>query len=220
MVQTLKLPGNRLRQAGIVTTEYMLDTNAINAALDQNIEPARITDRGAVFVTHIQVNELQATKRPERQLALLKALRAIDPAKVSTSAAVWNVSEWGGAQWGDADGRYQPLLSALIARNGGKQNNAQDALIGVTAITRGMTLVTNDADLAASVQELGGRGAIIREVYRVCPRNRLNDCAGRAAPNSHSQTTRPLFSTLLKSFSGFARFHEFFTESAGPGLSL
>ncbi|MEA3197457.1 MAG: hypothetical protein QOF32_1509 [Gammaproteobacteria bacterium] len=136
--------------------EYLLDTNAINAALDQNIEPARIASRGAVFITHIQVNELQATKRSERQVALLEALRAIDPVRVSTSAAVWNVSEWGEAQWGDAHGLYQPLLSALNARNGGKRNNQQDALIGVTAIAREMILVTNDADLAAAVQELGG----------------------------------------------------------------
>jgi predicted nucleic acid-binding protein len=139
-----------------MATEYLLDTNAINAALDQNIQPGRITSRGAVFVTHIQVNELQASKRSERQRALLEALSAIDPAKVSTSAAVWNVSELGGAEWGDANGLYQPLLAALNARNGGKRNNAQDALIGVTAIARGMILVTNDADLAEAVRGLGG----------------------------------------------------------------
>jgi len=52
---------------------------------------------------------------------------------------------------------YQPLLEALNARNRGKLNNAQDALIGVTAIARGLTLVTDDSDLAAAVAERGGQ---------------------------------------------------------------
>jgi predicted nucleic acid-binding protein len=136
--------------------DYLLDTNAFNRSLDLNIDPSTITRRGAVFVTHIQVNELSATRRTDRQLALLEILQKIDPARVPTSAAVWNLSEWGGAEWGDANGLYQPLLAALNERNGAKSNNPQDALIGVTAISRGLTLVTNDADLAATVREMGG----------------------------------------------------------------
>ena len=39
--------------------DYLLDTNAFNRSLDLNIDPSTITRRGAVFVTHIQVNELE-----------------------------------------------------------------------------------------------------------------------------------------------------------------
>jgi hypothetical protein len=61
--------------------DYLLDTNAFNRSLDLNIDPSTITRRGAVFVTHIQVNELSATRRTDRQLALLEILQKIDPSK-------------------------------------------------------------------------------------------------------------------------------------------
>ena len=138
-------------------TDFLLDTNAINAALDKKVDPALFTARGPVFVTHIQVNELRATKNPEgRRQALLDALQKIDPSKVRTSAMVWDVSEWDGADWGDPKLPYQPLLEELNARNGSKKNNPHDALIGVTALARNMTLVTDDIDLGAVVREFGG----------------------------------------------------------------
>ncbi len=135
---------------------FLLDTNAINRGLDQNIEPATITSRGDVFVTHIQIDELQATRRPDRQEALLDALQKIDPTKVPTSAAVWDVSRWNESEWSKPDGVFGPLLYALNARNGSKPNNTQDALIGATAIARGLVLVTNDVDLADEVRKFGG----------------------------------------------------------------
>ena len=138
-------------------TDFLLDTNAINAALDKKVDPAIITARGPVFVTHVQVNELCNTKNPEgRRQALLDALQKIDPAKVRTSVMVWDVSEWDGADWGDPNSPYEPLLAALHARNGSKKNNPHDALIGVTALDRNMTLFTDDIDLAAVVREFGG----------------------------------------------------------------
>ena len=103
-------------------TDFLLDTNAINAAVDKKVDPALLTARGPVFVTHIQVNELRATKNPEgRRQALLDALQKIDPAKVRTSVMVWDVSEWDGANWGASNNSYQPLLAALNARNGSKR---------------------------------------------------------------------------------------------------
>jgi hypothetical protein len=80
----------------------------------------------------------------ERTEALLKVLADIEPEKVPTSAAVWNVSRWNESTYGDSNGLYQPMLAALNVRNGGKANNVMDTLIGGTAIARGLTLVTND----------------------------------------------------------------------------
>ena len=68
----------------------------------------------------------------------------------------WAGAEWDGADWGDPNSPYEPLLAALHARNGSKKNNPHDALIGVTALDRNMTLFTDDIDLAAVVREFGG----------------------------------------------------------------
>jgi predicted nucleic acid-binding protein len=139
---------------------YLFDTSAINAALDRGLDADAFAGRGALFITHVQADELRATRKPPGRLeALLNALEILAPEKVLTSVAVWNESKWGEARWGDSRSHsvYESLVRTLNTRNGSKANNARDALIGVTAIAEGMTLVTNDRDQGAVVRELGGR---------------------------------------------------------------
>src|SRR6266568_7586797 len=143
---------------------FMLDTTVFNRVLDGAVDPASLSSRGKLFVTHVQLNELQATRRSERLKQLLGVFTAIDRERVSTAAAVWGVSEWGGAEYGDADGAYGTMLRSLNARNDSKDNNAQDILIAVTALKRGYTLVTNDRDLAAVFQESGGKAIAFEEL--------------------------------------------------------
>jgi NAD(P)-dependent dehydrogenase (short-subunit alcohol dehydrogenase family) len=52
---------------------FMLDTNAFNRTLDGAVDPASLSSRGKLFVTHIQLNELRATRRSERLTDLLKS---------------------------------------------------------------------------------------------------------------------------------------------------
>ncbi|SRR6266849_1605675 len=143
---------------------FMLDTNAFNRTLDGAVDPASLSSRGKLFVTHIQLNELRATRRSERLEQLLRVFTAVNQEKVSTVAAVWDVSEWGGAEYGDANGAYGAMLESLNSRNGGKENNTRDILIAVTALKRGYTLVTNDRDLAAVLQESGGKAITFEEL--------------------------------------------------------
>lgn len=135
---------------------FMFDTNAFNRVLDSGLDPSFLTRRGPLFVTHIQINELQATTRPERRDQLLKCFASIEQEKIPTAAGVWGVSEWGGAEWGSAEGTYDAMLANLNGMNGGKKNNAQDILIAVTALKHGFTLVTDDNDLAIVLREVGG----------------------------------------------------------------
>jgi hypothetical protein len=100
---------------------FMLDTNAFNQALDSGLEPSLLSSRGALFVTHIQLNELQATKKTDRLSQLLGVFSAVEQETVPTAAAVWNVSEWGGAEWGSADGTYDAMLASLNGRNRSKK---------------------------------------------------------------------------------------------------
>ena len=48
------------------------------------------------------------------------------------------------------------ILYGLNARNRNKSNNDHDALIAVTALTRGMTLFTDDKDLAEELRAHDG----------------------------------------------------------------
>lgn len=136
---------------------FIFDTNAFNEAIDSNVDPSRLSCRGALYVTHVQLDEIQATKKLDRRDALLKVFHAIDQEPVPTSAAVWGVSKWGGAEWGNAGGDYDGMLRRLNRLNGGKKNNVRDILIAVTALKREFTLVTDDKDLATVLEEFGGK---------------------------------------------------------------
>ncbi len=51
-------------------------------------------------------------------------------------------------QWGKDDGLFKKMLESLNRRNGNKQNNGLDILIGETAVRNEFCLVTDDADLS------------------------------------------------------------------------
>lgn len=137
--------------------DAMLDTNVINRVLDANVDPNSLSRVARMFLTHVQINELQATRNEDRLTKLIAAVESIDHVRIATSVAVWGESEWGESEFGGGgDNRFELMLDALNIRNGSKANNARDILIGLTALARGYTLVTNDADLSAVVSEFGG----------------------------------------------------------------
>ena len=158
---------------------FMLDTNAFNRALDSGIEPKLLSGHGPLFVTHVQLNELQATKKTDRLDQLLSVFVSVEQEAVPTAAAVWDVSEWGGAEYGSADGSYDAMLAKLNSKNGNKKNNAQDILIAVTALKRDYILVTDDKDLAAVLLDFGGRAEAFDE-FVARARKQAPDLAGRA----------------------------------------
>ena len=148
-------------------TSYMLDTNAFNRALDARVDPPTLSERGRLFITHIQRNEIQATCNEERLAALLAIFEAVEQENVPTAAAVWDVSEWGAAEFGSDNGSYERMLEALNRLNGNRRNNnAQDVLIALTALKRDYVLVTNDRHLGEVLREHGGRGILYEEFMR------------------------------------------------------
>ena len=96
------------------------------------------------------------TRNETRLEALLSVFTSVEQEAVPTSAAVWSISEYGGAQYGNANGLYDTFLSELNDLNGGQRGNARDTLIAVTALNRNFTLVTNDSDLSTVFQSNGG----------------------------------------------------------------
>lgn len=135
---------------------YMFDTNIFNEILDQEIDITSITN-ASLYVTHIQLNEIQSTKREERRNQLLQTFHEVDKEAIATESAVWDVSEWGNAKWGSENNLYQPILKRLGELNKKKKNNTQDALIAETAIVNNQILVTNDKDLQDVISEFGGK---------------------------------------------------------------
>lgn len=172
-------------------TECMFDTNVFNKILDEQISPETFANRVTVYVTHIQRDEILATRNPDRRSKLAKVFGDIfatseptesfvlghsrlDEAKlggervVPTESAVWDVSRWHEAKWADEDDLYSRLISDLNERNKSKDNNIQDALIAETSIKGGFVLVTDDADLAAVTRKYGGNSISVNELVRRC----------------------------------------------------
>ena len=139
---------------------YMLDTNVFNRVLRDNADPARLPK--PTFVTHIQRDELSATKDSLKREALLKVLDDAEADSIATASAAWDVSNWDESEWGSNDGVWESMLAALNQLNKGRKNNTQDILIAETAIRKGHILVTDDAHLAAVTQQLHGQVMSLR----------------------------------------------------------
>jgi predicted nucleic acid-binding protein len=138
---------------------FMFDTNVFNRILDGKIDVGRFPSSEPYFVTHIQRNEIENTRNPERREALLNTFHGVGHTQVPTESAYFGVSEWGAAKWSAEDGVIEAIIEKLNNKNNGKKNNGLDALIAETAIKNDHTLVTEDRDLREVVLEMGG-GAI------------------------------------------------------------
>ena len=145
-----------IKQSQITMNHYMFDTNIFNEILDQKIDVSSITN-ASLYVTHIQLNEIQATKREERRNQLLQTFHEVDKEAIATESAAWDVSEWDNSKWGSEKSLCQPIAKRLGELNKKKKNNTQDALIAETAIVNNQILVTNDKDLQDVISEFGGK---------------------------------------------------------------
>ncbi len=171
----------------------MFDTNAFNRILDGVISLRTPTDRLVAYATHIQRDEINNTKNPERRAALAQVFldvvadslptdsfvlgvsrlgeaRLGGERLVPTSSAVWDVSRWDQATWTAADNIYSALKADLDKLNGNKPNNTHDALIAETSVKQGYVLVTDDIDLATVTQKYGGMCLSVTELVRCISR--------------------------------------------------
>ena len=134
----------------------MLGTNVFNHLLDGEVDlEILIKYCDEIFITHIQEDELNSTKDQLRKKNLFNTLKKVEPRKIATESAIWDVSRWDEAKWGTA-GYHEQIKSALDIEKC-NVNNTQDALIGETCIVNGYTLITNDKNLADAVANLGGK---------------------------------------------------------------
>lgn len=147
-------------------TFYILDTCIFNriveAVEDYTALPSALVGQ-TLYTTHVQWDELNNTPDISRRHALLSIFVQLSPSQIPTSGSVWGVSKWGMSKWGGGDGlieRMRPVLQALDKRSSRKkrlENQTRDILIAASAITNGLTLVTEDANLRTVVLQFGGQ---------------------------------------------------------------
>lgn len=99
-----------------------------------------------ILKTHIQDDQLADIPNECRREAVAK----VPGHKIPTSAAIWGVSKWNEACWGDSAG---DIKISHIQK--GKPKHSADALIAVTAALHADVLVTHDVQLRKRVEVTG-----------------------------------------------------------------
>lgn len=142
--------------------KYMFDTNIFNRILDGSFDLQGSDDK-VLYATHVQLDEIRATKNIQRRLGLEKLFMEILDEQLPTQSFVLDISRLDEARLGNGE-IYNQILSLLNQRNKRKPNNVQDALIGETALTNGLILVTEDSDLRNVIAGLGGLACTLQEM--------------------------------------------------------
>ena len=112
----------------------MIDTCIFNHLLD-GFYSVDDLPMGEYFITHIQHDELQATKNADRRNELLRTLHVVSPNSEPTSVFVPGVSRLNQACLGNGK-YYSQILSKLDFRKN-KKSNCNDAIIGDTEGKKG-----------------------------------------------------------------------------------
>jgi predicted nucleic acid-binding protein len=146
---------------------YMFDTTVFNHLLRDRINGAGLSRTGRLCVTHVQLNELQATRDPSQRTQLLNVFTAVAAERVPTETAMWDVSEWEEAKWSSEDGLFNRMLESLNHLNSRRHNNGRDILIAETAIRNGFCLVTGDSHLAQVAKEFGAEVMHLNEFLAI-----------------------------------------------------
>lgn len=156
---------NDRANALILPGRYMLDTNVFNLLLDGRYTLPDTPDAGWT-ATHVQRDELAATRNKARKEALLGAMSEVVTELAPTASFAIGVSAIGRAGINDGSGLFQRMQLRLIELDRGKGerrpvNQVRDILIAETALKAGACLVTADRNLAQVMEEFGGRVHLI-----------------------------------------------------------
>ena len=141
----------------------MFDTNISNHVLDRQIDTGLFNKRYHYYTTHVQDDEVCATKDPLRRVNL-KALIE-NTTQVPTESTVIGISRIEMCKISDGD-LYKRLVDELN-RLERKDNNPKDALIAETAIKNGHILVSDDHNLREATMKMGGRAKSLDEFLRM-----------------------------------------------------
>ncbi len=80
---------------------FMFDTTVFNHILRDEVDVTTMPAGDRLFVTHVQLNEIQETKNEAKRSQLLAVFTEVAAQKVATESALWDVSEWDEAKFSD-----------------------------------------------------------------------------------------------------------------------
>lgn len=135
--------------------KYVVDTNIFNKLIDGKVSLSELPADAEFVATHVQLDELNATRNLERRANLRAQFLTLSPVIEPTESIVWDVSRWDQGKWSDENCVADAIKRELDGVNGAKGNNWQDALIAEVAVKNGYGLITGDHDLANVVRKLG-----------------------------------------------------------------
>jgi hypothetical protein len=142
---------------------YMLDTNIFNHALQYAVDPAALAKRGPLIATHVQFQELEATRNTAKRSQLLDLFKLIGPTRMPTENSQFEITPWDEGKWPTDDGFFELMLMELNRLNRSRSNNREDILIAETALRNGWALVTDDADLRRVIRTFNGESLTLAE---------------------------------------------------------
>ena len=153
--------------------KYMFDTVAFNRIVEQDISLKSLIECCEICATHIQRDELNATRDGEKKAKLLESCHWVETrgsadgvGMVPTESGVYGISRYGGARY--SDGSYRKQIQSALDKRKKKANNIKDALIAETAIENGFILVTEDKVLQNVAREHGGDCISFEEFLQCC----------------------------------------------------
>ncbi len=141
----------------------MFDTNIFNHIIEGKIILEQTENVHQYFITHIQQDELNATKNIEKKQELLNIFKIVEQILIPTESALWEISDWDSSKWNEKIGLYNKVLMQLEKEKPHHRGNKKDALIGETAIKTSTILITDDNALRKTVTKLGGRAMSLND---------------------------------------------------------
>jgi len=147
---------------------FMLDTVIFNRIRDGNLALSGLRGK-ALFATHVQRDELEATRDEARRCLLSETFKAVDPSIVPTTSAIFDISRFDEACWTSDDTMHNEIFQRIVeldrlkGKNKPAENQHRDALIAETAIRKDFTLVTDDCALREVAEDKNGRAISYKE---------------------------------------------------------
>lgn len=138
--------------------KVIFDSNVFDDIIKGKIDLDIINKSGIdIYITHLQVDEINECPDKEKRALLFNFMTTIRPNKIPTESFCIGVSRINGTKINDGSGLIEKLQA-------GNPNNANDALIGETAIRNELTLITNDKKLKNRVIVFGGKALTVDEL--------------------------------------------------------
>lgn len=153
---------------------YIVDTCVFDKILKGEIRKIDLPANGVFLITHVQLDKLNSIPDRKKRAKLLLNLFLLPVQIEQDGVCKKDISRFGYAKASELDSFFCIIKDRLDKKNGGKEDNAKDAVIADTAIRNFYTLISADKDLIEVARKLGCKTFLLpsneksSEMLRVC----------------------------------------------------